>query len=75
MHKAQDAGASFDEGRLPLSMAAELMADRPTAESVSVSHQRGLPARMYALMVAVALLTFAILVAGYEMLPPDQTFA
>jgi hypothetical protein len=30
---------------------------------------------MYALMVLVALCTFAVLVTGYGLLPPDQTFA
>jgi len=32
-------------------------------------------AKLYAMMVGIALLTFAILVAGYELLPADQTFA
>ena len=75
MHKAHGAGASFDEGPLPLSMAAELLADRRTAGSVPVVHSRGLHARMYALFVVVALFTFSVLVAGYQLLPPDQTFA
>jgi hypothetical protein len=32
-------------------------------------------AKLYALMIGIALLTFAVLVAGYEMFPFDQTFA
>ncbi len=75
MHKAEGAGASFDIRHLPLSMAAELLADRPPAESVPVGHSRDLSARMYALIVLVAFATFAVLVTVYELLPSDQTFA
>jgi hypothetical protein len=56
-------------------MAAELLSGRPTAGSAPVNDSRGLPARLYALMVLVALFTFAVLVTGYELLPPEQTFA
>ena len=75
MHNAEGAGASFDEERLPLSMAAELLANRPAAGSVPVGHSRDLPARMYALLALVAFVTFAVLVTAYELLPSDQTFA
>lgn len=75
MHKAEGAGAPFDTGGLPLSMAAELLADWPPAESVPVGHSRDLSVRMYALIVLVAFATFAVLVTVYELLPSDQTFA
>ena len=75
MHKAEGAFGSFEKGRLPLSMAAELLADRPTAGSVPVGQSRDLPARMYALIALLAFVTFAVLVAVYELLPSDQTFA
>jgi hypothetical protein len=39
------------------------------------SHPQGLTAKLYAMMAGIALLTFAILVAGYELLPSDQPFA
>ncbi len=43
--------------------------------SVQTNHSQGMTAKLYAMMVSIALLTFAILVAGYELLPADQTFA
>jgi hypothetical protein len=39
------------------------------------SHPQGLTAKLYAMMAGIALLTFAVLVAGYELLPSDQPFA
>ena len=39
------------------------------------SHSQGLTAKLYAMITGIALLTFAVLVAGYELLPSEQPFA
>ena len=75
MHKPENASACSAEERLPLSMAAKLLADRTSTGSNRASDRGGLPARMYALMIGISLFTFAVLVAIYELLPTDQTFA
>lgn len=75
MREVKEAGAASPTEHLPLSMAAELLADQRRAESVRVRQATGLPAEMYALIVLVAFFTFALLVVGYELLPSDQTFA
>ena len=51
------------------------MRDLKDSGSMRESHPQGLTAKLYAMITGVALLTFAILVAGYELLPSEQAFA
>jgi hypothetical protein len=75
MLKAENVCASLWEGYSPDADGMHVTTAETNAPTESASHYRGLQLRLYATFVAVALLTFAVLVAGYQLLPSDQTFA
>jgi hypothetical protein len=71
--------AQAAQARLPqqpaLTRGTAIMLDPNDFGSMRERHPQGLTAKLYAMMTGVALLTFAILVAGYELLPSEQPFA
>jgi hypothetical protein len=74
MYNVEQAGAAFADARLSAGTFAEAIANSEGMLAPS-SHDQRLPARIYGIMAATTLVTFATLTAGYQLLFSNQVFA
>ena len=75
MRNAQQLGAPCIDGSLSSDNVAEVTANGRNPDWPEGRHAQTLPARIYGIMAATTLLTFATLTAGYELLFTNQLFA
>jgi hypothetical protein len=54
---------------------AKVITNRRNADPAPISHPEKLPAKLYGIMTATTLVTFATLTAGYQLLFTNQLFA
>ena len=67
MHDIESAGGSVAKERVPADLVAAVLATRDRVHPAPECVPLKLPARIYGVMTATALLTFATLMQGYEL--------
>ena len=75
MDKAEGAGVWPSEAQVPTDLLASLLIEHSAARSAQRRQPATLSAKVYAMMAVTTLLTFATLMAGYQMLFSHQLFA
>jgi hypothetical protein len=75
MHKAEGTGAAVANGSLSAAFLTKVIAKRRNIESAPPSEAEQLPPRIYGIMAATTLATFATLTASYQLLFTNQPFA
>ena len=75
MPEAESASGNISKEWVPSDLVAALLAKRSRAELAPERRPLTLPARIYGVMTATALLTFATLTQGYEMFFTHQLYA
>lgn len=75
MDKAPQAGPAGDEAPVPAKLLASLLIERALTTPRAGSEPDRLTLKIYAVMAATTLMTFATLVAGYQLLFTHPLFA